>query len=98
MIQKEESARKQLESIGGSSRKAFLKCQQLEAENKKLSEQMKKLSELSADSNALSNDLKAHIRKLEEEKEALQNEVQIAGTTVCFPLAVIVSVYIQRFM
>ena len=83
MIQKEESARKQLESIGGSSRTAFHNCQELEAENKKLSEQMMKLSGFSADSIALTNELKAQIRRLEQEKEALQNEVQITKTEVC---------------
>ena len=83
MIQKEESARKQLESIGGSSRKAFQKCQELEADNKKLSEQMTKLSGFTADSNTLANELKSQIRRLEEEKHSLQNEVQMARTAVC---------------
>ena len=50
---------------------------------------MEKLSELTADSTTLVNNLKAQVRKLEEEKEALQNEGQIAGTTVCIDLFIL---------
>ena len=82
MKQKEEWVRKQLESTTENSRKAYQKCQELEAEKRQLSEQMNKLSGLNDENVALVNMLKAQVRKLEQEKEALQNEVQSARTEV----------------
>jgi len=83
MKQKEEWARKQLESTTENNRKAYQKCQELEAEKRQLSEQMNKLSGLNDENVTLVNVLKAQVRKLEQEKETLQNEVQIAKTEVC---------------
>ena len=77
MKQKEESARKQ---VTENSRK---ECRDLQAENKLLSEQVTKLNGLNDDNIALLNEVKAQARKLEQEKEALQNEVQSAKTEVC---------------
>ena len=83
VIQKEELARKQLESMTESNERAHQKCQQLEAENKQLTEQISKVGGASADETALLNQLSHQTKKLEQEKEALQNEVQIARTEVC---------------
>ena len=44
---------------------------------------MNKLSRLNDDSIALLNELMAQIRKQEQEKEGLQDEIQIARTEVC---------------
>ena len=38
---------------------------------------MEKLSDLNADANPQVNELKARVKKLEEEKEAIQNEAQV---------------------
>ena len=54
----------------------------LELGNRQLSEQLNKLSGLNAHGNALVNELKAQVRKLEQEKESLKNEIQIAKTAV----------------
>ena len=51
----------------------------LELENRQLSERLNKLS---ADRNAVINEMKTQVRRLEQEKESLQNEVQIAKTEV----------------
>lgn len=83
MIQTEELARKQLESMTENNERAHQKCQQLEAENKQLTEQIGKLGGASADESALLNQLLHQTKKLEQEKETLQNEVQIAKTEVC---------------
>ena len=47
-----------------------------------LSQQTKNLSGFSGDESTLINELKTQVRRLEEEKETLQNEVQIAKTEV----------------
>ena len=60
-----------------------MKEEQFESENRKLTEQIKKLNGFSVDLNTLVNTLKAQIRMLEGEKEALQNEIQVAKTEVC---------------
>ena len=60
-----------------------MKEEQFESENRKLTEQIKKLNGFSGDLNTLVNTLQSQIRMLEGEKEALQNEVQIAKTEVC---------------
>jgi len=83
LTQKVELTQKQLESMTGSSRKSDQKCQELEAEKRQFCEQMNKLSGLNNENVTLINGLKAKVRKLEQEKEALQNEVQIAETEVC---------------
>jgi len=83
MIQKKEWTRKQLESMTEDSRKVYQKCENLQAENMQLSEQMKKLSVFNDHNVTLVNTLKAQARKLEQEK---QNEVQIAKTEVCTPV------------
>ena len=54
----------------------------LELGNRQLSEQLNKLSGLNADGNALVKELKAQVKKLEQEKESLKNEIQIAKTAV----------------
>ena len=43
---------------------------------------MKKLIELNADDTIQINELKAQVRRLEQDKEALLNEIQIARTEV----------------
>ena len=83
VTKKEELAQKQLESMKGSNKEAHQKCQELEAENKQLTEQISKLGGASADESALINQLLHQAKKLEQEKETLQNEVQIAKTEVC---------------
>ena len=83
---KEEWARKQLELMTESNKRAYQKCRELQTENKQLSQQLTKLSGLNADGNAVINELKAQVRKLEQEKESLQNEVQIAKTEVCMSM------------
>ena len=80
---KDECARRQLDSMTEDSRNAHQKCQEVEAESKQISEQMKKLSRYNNDNIALYNKSKAQVRRLEQEKEALQNEVQIAKAEVC---------------
>jgi len=80
MKQKEEWTQKQLELMTESNKRAYQKCQELQTENRQLSEQLTKLSGLNADGNAVINELKAQVRKLEQGKESLQNEVQIAKT------------------
>lgn len=47
-----------------------------------LSQQTKKLSGFNDDESTLINELKTQVRRLEEEKETLQNEVQIAKAEV----------------
>jgi len=107
---KEEWARNQLENTTENRRKAYQRCQELEAENKQLSEQMNKLSGLNDENVILVHALKAQVRKLEQEKETLQNEVQIAKTEVCMYnpclilcvswflyLMVVMNVLIERF-
>ena len=59
-----------------------MKEEQFDSENRQLTEQIKKLSGFSADLNALVNTLQTKVKKLEEEKETLQNEVQVAKTEV----------------
>lgn len=56
---------------------------EVKAVTRQLSEQMNRISELNDDSVKQINELKAQVRKLEEEKETLQNEVQIAKTVMC---------------
>jgi len=55
----------------------------LEAENSQLAEQINRLSGFNDENLTRVNALKAQVRKLEQEKEALQNEVQSAKTEVC---------------
>ena len=55
-------------------------ARKLELENRQLSERLNKLC---ADGKTIINVLKAQVRRLEQEKESLQNEVQIAKTEVC---------------
>ena len=62
------------------------KCQELELKNRHLSEELSEIVKLNADENGLINELKAQVRKLEQEKESLQNEVQIAKTEVCMSM------------
>ena len=69
-----------------SNKRAYQKCRELQTENKQLSQQLTKLSGLNADGNAVINELKAQVRNLEQEKESLQNEVQIAKTEVCMSM------------
>jgi len=57
--------------------------EKLEAENSQLSEQIKKLSGFNDENLTQVNALKAQVKKLEQEKEVLQNEVQSAKTEVC---------------
>ena len=59
-----------------------MKEEQFDSENRKLAEQIKKLSGFSADLNTLVNTLQTKVKKLEGEKETLQNEVQAAKTEV----------------
>ena len=59
-----------------------MKEEQFDSENRQLAEQIKKLSGFSDDLNTLANTLQTKIRMLEREKEALQNEIQIAKTEV----------------
>jgi len=82
MTLKEEWTRKQLESMTENSRNVYRRCRELEAEKRQLSEQMNKLSGFNDENVALMNGLYAQVRKLEQEKEALQNEVEIAKTEV----------------
>ena len=58
------------------------KCQELELKNRHLSEELSEIVKLNADENGLINELKAQVRKLEQEKESLQNEVQIVKAEV----------------
>jgi len=60
-----------------------VKQKELEVENRQLAEQMSEIVKLNAEGNAAINELKARVRELEDGKEALQNEVQIAKTEVC---------------
>ena len=60
-----------------------MKEEQHDSENRQLTEHVKKLSGFSGELNTLVNMLQTNIKKLEGEKEALQNEVQIAKTKVC---------------
>lgn len=83
LTQETQWAQKQLESKKEDSRNAYQKCQELEAENKQLSEKLRKLSGFNNTNIELYNVSKAQVRKLEKEKEYLQNEVQIAKTEVC---------------
>ena len=55
-------------------------ARKLELENRQLSERLNKLS---ADGKTIINVLKAQVRRLEQGKEPLLNEVQIAKTEVC---------------
>ena len=82
VIQNEESAQKLLESVTEKSRQTCQKCRELQAENKQLAEQLMKLIGLDDDNVALVNEMKAQVRRLEQEKESLQNEAQIAKTEV----------------
>ena len=59
-----------------------VKEEQFDSENRQLTAQIKKLSGFSADLNTLVNTLQTNVKKLEREKEALQDEVQIAKTEV----------------
>ena len=61
---------------------AQVKEEWLDSENRQLTEQVKKLSGFCADLNTLANTLQTQVKKLEGEKAALQNEVQIAKTEV----------------
>ena len=63
-------------------------ARKLELGNRQLSEQLNKLSGLNAHGNALVNELKAQVRKLEQEKESLKNEIQIAKIEVCMYIPV----------
>ena len=74
-------------------------ARKLELENRQLSERLNKLS---ADGKTIINLLKAQVRRLEQGKESLQNEVQIAKTEVCtynlcliFLLSVIYATYLS---
>jgi len=58
------------------------KCQELELKNRHLSEELSEIVKLNADENGLISELKAQVRKLEQEKESLQNEVQIVKAEV----------------
>ena len=80
---KEEWARKQLESTTENSRKVYQKNHELEKENRQLGKQLAKLSGFNAETNLQFNDMKTQIRKLKEEKEVLQNELQVAKAEVC---------------
>ena len=86
MKQKEEWAQKQLGLMTQSNKRAHQRCHELWTENKQLSQKLNKLSGLNADGNAVINELKAQVRKLEQEKESLQNEIQIAKTEVCMSM------------
>ena len=59
------------------------KLDKLETENLQLSEQISKLSGFNNENLTQVNALKAQVRKLEQEKEVLQNDVQSAKTEVC---------------
>ena len=54
------------------------KFQELELRNRQLSEQLSEIVKLNADENAVINELKAQVRKLQQAKEALQNEAHIS--------------------
>ena len=58
------------------------KFQELELRNRQLSEQLSEIVKLNADENAVINELKTQVRKLQQAKEALQNEVQIMKAEV----------------
>jgi len=62
--------------------KLEVKEEQFDSENRQLTEQIKKLSGFSDELTALVNNLNTQVKKLEGEKAALQNEVQIAKTEV----------------
>lgn len=83
MKQKEELALKQLELMTENNRKAYQRIQELETENRQLFEQMNKLSEFNDESITLVHALRVQVRRLEQEKEDLQNEVQITKSEVC---------------
>ena len=59
------------------------KVRMLELQKRELTEQVKKLSEFTADWSVVIEGLTAQVRKLKQEKEALQNELQIMRTEVC---------------
>ena len=59
------------------------KVRMLELQKRELTEQVKKLSEFTADRSVVIEGLTAQVRKLKQEKEALQNELQIARAEVC---------------
>ena len=54
----------------------------VDSENRQLIEQIEKLSGFSDELTTLVNTLQTNVKKLEGEKAALQNEVQIAKTEV----------------
>ena len=56
--------------------------EELELKHKTISEQLREILKLNADGNAEIIALKAQVRRLEQEKEVLQNEAQIAKTEV----------------
>ena len=56
--------------------------EELELKHKTISEQLREILKLNADGNAVINEMKAQVRRLEQEKEVLQNEAQIAKTEV----------------
>ena len=60
-----------------------MKKEHFDSENRQLTEQIKKLSGFSDELTTLVNTLQTNVKKLEGEKAALQNEVQIAKTKVC---------------
>ena len=60
-----------------------VKKEHFDSENRQLTEQIKKLSGFSDELTTLVNTLQTNVKKLEGEKAALQNEVQIAKTKVC---------------
>ena len=80
---KEEWARKQVESTTANNRKVFQRSRELEKENRQLGKQLVKLSGFNAETTTQVNDMRVQVRKLEEEKEALQNELQVAMAEVC---------------
>ena len=56
--------------------------EELELKHKTITGQLGEILKLNADGNAVINEMKAQARRLEQEKEVLQNEAQIAKTEV----------------
>ena len=60
-----------------------VKEKEFDSENRQLTGQIKKLSVCNAELTIVVNTLKTQVKRLVEEKEAFQNEVQVVKTEVC---------------
>ena len=60
-----------------------VKEEEFDSESRQLTGQIKKLSVCNAELTIVVNTLKTQVKRLVEEKEAFQNEVQVVKTEVC---------------